>query len=101
MTIIKATEISSEIDAAIREIFDRLTFTSAPDDGKCPHCGGSEFLLMEFGYERWSQASKDVDDYWLANTHGWDDISQAGIGEILACKGCDASFEPPIDVDWS
>ena len=99
--IIKASGVSNDISTAINEILGRLTLPPTPADGKCPHCGVDEFMIFEFGHERWSQTSADKDGDWFAVTNGWDDWSQAGHGEIFVCNGCDASFQPPVDVNWS
>lgn len=98
-TKITATQISDEIQRAISGILVAMLPPAPPADGKCSGCDGEDFLLVEFGHERWSQAR--FNDGWHATTNGWDDWSEASAGDILVCTGCDAAFQSPEIASWT
>ena len=99
--LIHAKAISNAVAKAISEFIGANPVPPTPEDGKCSFCGATDLVLNEFGYERWSRAYLDEDGDWMAQTNGWDDISQNGDIEVLACTQCDAIFQSPTEVNWS
>lgn len=65
----------------------------------CPHCKG-ELKVEERGYVRWTDLEL-VDDTIVAQTDGWDDMSEDAQGpETLVCLCCERHYAMPDDVSW-
>src|SRR3954452_4718352 len=64
---------------------------------------GSEAVLAEGGYMRWSNMTSEETElarepFWHAVTDGWDDMSESGSWEMA--EAADALWQPPKDLDW-
>lgn len=74
-----------------------------PDTG-CT-CGGGnpaqDLRLEELGYGRWTVLLRH-DNHWIANTDGWDDMSESGTGpQVVYCFNCETYWNQPKEMDWT
>ena len=85
--------IMRAVDQARREIKTAAGRPAFPDKGVCS-CGCEDWYDCETGYTRMSSASVK-DGVFRVFMDGWDDMSEGGNEQHVACAGCGKEYEYP------
>lgn len=70
-----------------------------PSDGVCPECGSASWNDVETGYARISSAVFEDGVLHVWND-GWDDMSEGGDEQYVACDTCGTAFAHPSNVEY-